>query len=145
MTLAHKLIWIIHWRKRTAISCPFAFFFVFLRAEVFCSLETLQQPTKNNILFMSLLEWVPEWMVHRLFKSAPSERLKHVRHTGKLSDSVARHLLKEKHEALFQRESNHDVMSLIVKANASEDPQLRMTETDMIAQLRYNSLFLLSK
>ncbi|KAG6898148.1 hypothetical protein C0992_004864 [Termitomyces sp. T32_za158] len=63
--------------------------------------------------------------------------LVHARHTAKLANEVARTLVKSKAGALLQGRNNRDILSLLVKANASEDEATKLTDEEMLAQMRY--------
>jgi len=60
----------------------------------------------------------------------------HARHTAKLANEVAQELIDMKSEALVLGKETKDVLSLLVKANASENPATRLTREEMLAQMR---------
>lgn len=60
----------------------------------------------------------------------------HARHTAKLADVVTRELVATKADALLHGKGNKDVMSLLIKANASENVATKLTEEEMLAQMR---------
>jgi hypothetical protein len=79
-----------------------------------------------------------------------------MRYAGRVMTDVARSLVKEKTEAVLQGKDAHDIMSIlgnlficstnchrfmivIVKANLSEDESMRLSEDEMLAQMRYDS------
>lgn len=80
----------------------------------------------------------------------------HARHTAELANDIAQSLINMKSEALLYGKENKDILSLlgetilvrgncsvvvihphqIVKANASENPASRLTDEEMLAQMR---------
>jgi len=62
------------------------------------------------------------------------KNLVHARHTAKLANAVAWALVDSKANALLQGKGNKDILSLLVKANTSENSKL--TDEEMLAQMR---------
>ncbi|KAG6812535.1 hypothetical protein H0H92_002304 [Tricholoma furcatifolium] len=62
--------------------------------------------------------------------------LVHARHTANLANDVARALVKSKAGALLEGKNNKDILSLLVRANASENEATQLTEEEMLAQMR---------
>lgn len=77
------------------------------------SLDTLRTPTKGNILFFSIIKYIPSALVRYYMDKAPVAKLDHIRYTGRVVTDVARALVKEKSAALLQGRGSKDIMSLI--------------------------------
>jgi cytochrome P450 len=69
-------------------------------------------------------------------KYSRARNLVHARYTAKLANAVTRQLVEEKSAALLQGKGNKDILSLLVKANASEEAKTRLTEEEIFAQMR---------
>ncbi|KAL0072769.1 hypothetical protein AAF712_000532 [Marasmius tenuissimus] len=96
--------------------------------------DTLGQPSRKTILEQTLM---PIWYLRLKSDYSNSKHLVHARHTANLASAIAKELIDMKSETLMQgRAGGKDVLSLLVKANASEDPATRLTEEEMIAQMR---------
>lgn len=69
-------------------------------------------------------------------KYSRGKNLVHARHTAELANAVARALVDSKAHALLQGKGSKDILSLLVKANVSENAATRLTEEEMLAQMR---------
>lgn len=101
-----------------------------------CSFDTYSKPTNNQVLAVTIAQFLPLRFLHWMVHSAPIAKFKHLRYIVKISNDMARRLVAEKSAALLQGEGSRDVMSICVKANAAEDPRARLAEHEMLAQLR---------
>ncbi|KAK0505319.1 cytochrome P450 [Armillaria luteobubalina] len=97
--------------------------------------NTFAAATDNSTLSLCLMDWLPRWIVRFLVDKAPVKRLEHLRKTHDLTLQVARQLLNEKYEALAADKPTKDIMSLLVKANISENPKTRLNEEELIGQM----------
>ncbi|KAG7090931.1 hypothetical protein E1B28_010004 [Marasmius oreades] len=96
--------------------------------------DTLGQPSRKTILMQTLM---PVWLLRLRSQFSSSKHLVHARHTAKLASAIAKALIDMKADLLKQgKEGRKDILSLLVKANASENPANRLTEEEMIAQMR---------
>ncbi|KAG6821030.1 hypothetical protein H0H93_007920 [Arthromyces matolae] len=105
----------------------------FMKAYFGLMSDTLGSPPKSSIFMQTIL---PVWMLQLMSKFSRRRNLIHARHTAKLADEVARALVKSKANSLLQGKHNKDILSLLVKANASENDAARLTEEEMLAQMR---------
>ncbi|KAF9268780.1 cytochrome P450 [Marasmius fiardii PR-910] len=88
----------------------------------------------KTILMQTLM---PVWYLRLRSQYSNSKHLVHARHTAKLASGIAKALIDMKADVLKQgKEGRKDILSLLVKANASENPANRLTEEEMIAQMR---------
>ncbi|KAG6861673.1 hypothetical protein C0995_013242 [Termitomyces sp. Mi166 len=95
--------------------------------------DTLGSPPKSSIFMQTIL---PVWVLQLMSKYSRRRSLVHARHTAKLANEVARALVKSKAGALLQGRNNRDILSLLVKANASENEATKLTDEEMLAQMR---------
>ncbi len=72
-----------------------------------------------------------------IMDNSQSTRLTHAQNTNKLSTILAQELVTEKSKALLEGNGRKDIMSMLVKANASENPQKRLEQRELLAQMKY--------
>ncbi|KAJ7478616.1 cytochrome P450 [Mycena galericulata] len=99
-------------------------------------MDTFGSPSDASLLALSLLQYVPRCIREFLVDHVPSARLQHVRHTAQVTTKVARELVASKSAALLQGKCSRDIMSLLVKANASENEKTRLSEDELLSQMR---------
>ncbi|THV06716.1 cytochrome P450 [Dendrothele bispora CBS 962.96] len=96
--------------------------------------DTLGQPPRSAIFTQTFM---PVWYLRLMSKYSRARRMVHARHTAELANDIARELIAMKSEALTSgKERGKDILSLLVQANASENPANRLTEEEMLAQMR---------
>ncbi|KAE9408599.1 cytochrome P450 [Gymnopus androsaceus JB14] len=106
----------------------------FMKAYFGLMSDTLGQPSRQAIFMQTVM---PVWYLQLMSKYSRSRRMVHARHTARLANEVAQALIDMKSDALLHGRENKDIMSLLVKANASEtDPASRLTDEETIAQMR---------
>ncbi|KAH9485227.1 Cytochrome P450 monooxygenase 169 [Psilocybe cubensis] len=105
----------------------------FMKAYMGLMSDTLGSPPKSAIFMQTVL---PIWILQLRSKFSRSRTLVHARHTEQLANAVTRKLVDSKAEALLQGKGNKDILSLLVKANASETASIRLTDEEMMAQMR---------
>ncbi|KAK0496199.1 cytochrome P450 [Armillaria luteobubalina] len=91
--------------------------------------------TKGAILSLSIMDHLPSKVVSFLMRQFPSGRLNHGLLINKLSTVVAKELVDQKFDALLEGKGRRDVMSLLVKANASESPKTQLEERELLGQM----------
>ncbi|TFK50064.1 cytochrome P450 [Heliocybe sulcata] len=91
-------------------------------------------PTPSRVFVDSLIDYLPSWLVLKLVTSIPNERP--MRYTADTSARVAKDLLREKRGAVDLGKSSRDVMSQLVKANASTNPKAQLSEEELYAEMR---------
>ncbi|KAF5321513.1 hypothetical protein D9619_001359 [Psilocybe cf. subviscida] len=95
--------------------------------------DTLGSPSRSVIFKQNIL---PIWVLNLMSKYSRARNLVHARYTAKLANALTRQLVEDKSEALLQGKGNKDILSLLVKANASEEAKTRLTEEEIFAQMR---------
>ncbi|KAJ3514485.1 hypothetical protein NLJ89_g2346 [Agrocybe chaxingu] len=98
--------------------------------EVFGSLSA------KDILRQALAGYLPKAVFRYIGDNAPNHRLEQLRKASAVATKVAKELIDGKVEALEDGKGKSDVMSLLVQANVSENESTRMSEEEMIAQMR---------
>lgn len=93
-------------------------------------------PSPKAIFFQSISQYLPCWFRTLLSDWLPTARLKFLRYNAMVANGVAKELVDLKSQALLEGMGNKDVMSLLVKANASEAEKRRLSDEEMIAQMR---------
>ncbi|KAK0203697.1 cytochrome P450 [Desarmillaria ectypa] len=96
--------------------------------------ETFGQPSKRSIFIQNILQYAPTSLVVYLFSRTPT--FKHARESTRLVQQVSRDLIDSKSEASTQDAGEHDVMSLLVKANLKEKTSQGLTDEEMLAAMQ---------
>ncbi|KAF9529748.1 cytochrome P450 [Crepidotus variabilis] len=99
-------------------------------------MEAFGNLTERDILKQSIVPHLPQWILQFITNNVPNRRLEQLRKTSAVASKVAQRLIDEKAEALISGKGNRDVMSLLVQANVSENEKTRMSNDEMIAQMR---------
>lgn len=98
--------------------------------------DIFARPSKSKILFTSIAHYLPMRLAEFLYDHLPGKGLQKARFNRDVAHSVAEGLLQSKSQALMLGKGSRDVMSMLVKANASENDLSRLTHDEMIAQMR---------
>ncbi|KAF7316400.1 Cytochrome P450 [Mycena indigotica] len=93
-------------------------------------------PTKKTIFIFGLLELLPAWLMRLYMHHAPTAGLRNSRRVEKIATDLARELVAAKSEEIAAGKRKRDIMSLLVKANLSENPRTSLTEDEMLAQMQ---------
>ncbi|EMD37290.1 hypothetical protein CERSUDRAFT_113940 [Gelatoporia subvermispora B] len=89
-----------------------------------------------TMLFRSTWKFLPE-IVLRCIDYLPTRESTRFRRTVKIINRVSAELVAEKTESCLSGKADNkkDIMSILIKANASEDPRSRLNMKEMIAQM----------
>jgi cytochrome P450 len=90
--------------------------------------------TVSQATFLSLLQYIPMSLIRWILNKAPSKGLEHVRKTNAIATRIILQLIEEKRT--MGATGKNDIMSNILKAGSSEDPALRLTDQEIVSQLR---------
>ncbi|OCH89441.1 cytochrome P450 [Obba rivulosa] len=93
-------------------------------------------PSRGRVFFQSVAHYVPMWIQEILYDILPGKGLEKARVNKAVAHKVAERLLEDKARALSVEKTGRDVMSLLVKANASEDAKKRLTKEEMKSLIR---------
>ncbi|KDR75603.1 hypothetical protein GALMADRAFT_226232 [Galerina marginata CBS 339.88] len=99
-------------------------------------LDAFGQLSTGDILKQTLLPYLPKTLVSYIGKQAVNPRLEQLRNASVVATKVAKGMIDSKADALQDGKGSRDVMSLLVRANVSENVETRMSEEEMIAQMR---------
>jgi len=99
-------------------------------------LDTFGTLTNGQIFVQNFGRYLPAFLHTWLDDNLPNPKFEHVRSMAKLVDSVARDLIRSKANEILQGYHNKDIMTMLVQANASENPKTRMSEEELISQMR---------
>jgi len=105
----------------------------FMEAYMGLMSDTLGSPSRSAIFMQTVL---PVWVLQLMSKYSNRRNLVHARHTAQLANAVTRQLVDSKAEALLHGKGNKDILSLLVRANASEDAKAKLTDEELLAQMR---------
>ncbi|KAF9024028.1 cytochrome P450 [Hymenopellis radicata] len=92
-------------------------------------------PNKAAVLVFSVLDNLPVRLTDFFFTHFPPKRLLSALATTRLANSVSKDLVEEKSSALLGCKGRRDIMSLLVKANRTEDPKAKLSEKELLAQM----------
>ncbi|KAJ6571321.1 cytochrome P450 [Mycena capillaripes] len=98
--------------------------------------KMLVLPSKKAIFIVAILEFLPPRLIRLFLNNAPFSGLKNTRRVNSMISAVAKALVDEKAKALIAGKGKRDIMSLLVKANASANPRTNLSEVEMIAQMQ---------
>ncbi|KAI0652675.1 PAH-inducible cytochrome P450 monooxygenase PC-PAH 1 [Trametes meyenii] len=98
--------------------------------------DAIPFPSKANVLFRHFWRYIPMPILNYV-KYIPSKEHIRFRKTLGVINDFAQGLIREKTEAVLsgKNENKKDIMSILVKANASENPKSRLTDEEMISQM----------
>ncbi|KAJ7923520.1 cytochrome P450 [Mycena leptocephala] len=98
--------------------------------------KMLVLPSRKAIFIVALLELLPPRLIGLFMSKAPFSGLKNTRRVSNMISAVAKELVDEKAKALIAGKGKRDIMSLLVKANASANPRSNLSEVEMLAQMQ---------
>ncbi|OJA08713.1 hypothetical protein AZE42_07090 [Rhizopogon vesiculosus] len=93
-------------------------------------------PSSGQILFQGISKYIPYRILVYLGESSKNSRIVRMNEVRGLATSVAKQLVKDKAEMLLQGKGSRDVFSLLVKANMDADAKAKLTEEELLAQMR---------
>ncbi|KAF9784098.1 cytochrome P450 [Thelephora terrestris] len=89
-----------------------------------------------ELLIQSCFQYLPECILAPLVANMPGEAMSQMRENQKIVHGLARGWIADKAHALEVGKGHRDIMTLLVKANSSQDPKTRLSEYEMISQIR---------
>lgn len=96
-------------------------------------LKIYGNPKPYELLVLSLVQFLPESWLIKFIGSDWSSRLKEVHQMTKKTTEMMRGIVRAKGNSDGPR---RDIISLIMKANQTEDKKLQLSEDEMLDQLR---------
>ncbi|KAH9885379.1 PAH-inducible cytochrome P450 monooxygenase PC-PAH 1 [Cubamyces lactineus] len=99
-------------------------------------IDALPFPSRMTMVFRHFWKYIP-MPILKYVQYIPTKEHIRFRKTLKVINNFARELIEQKTEAVLagKNEKKKDIMSILVKANASEDPKSRLTDEEMVSQM----------
>ncbi|RPD81958.1 cytochrome P450 [Lentinus tigrinus ALCF2SS1-7] len=99
--------------------------------------DSAMYPTKPKLFFRILWNYLPDRVLDILVLT-PTRELQRIWRTSRLFKEVSGKLLQEKGSEVQEKaeEGHKDVLSILVKANAAEEPRGRLSDEEMKAQMQ---------
>ncbi|KAK7472252.1 hypothetical protein VKT23_000373 [Stygiomarasmius scandens] len=94
-------------------------------------------PSNGALIWLDIAQYIPAKVLEFIDDHVPSKRLAILRRSSEVTDRVAKELISMKSNDILEGKSNRDVMSLLIKANASQNPKIQLSDIEMISQMRY--------
>lgn len=97
--------------------------------------DTFFERTDGIVLFEELLSRLPEW-THTLMRNLPNPQMRRLKAYMKIAREVAQSIL-NRQSRLIQagKEGSKDVMSILIRANFSENPANKLSDEEILCQL----------
>ncbi|OJA11405.1 hypothetical protein AZE42_12467 [Rhizopogon vesiculosus] len=93
-------------------------------------------PSSGQILFQEISKYIPYRILQFFGETSKSPRILRVRDIANLATSVTKQMVKDKAGMLFQGKGSRDVFSLLVNANMDTDAKAKLTEEELLGQMR---------
>ncbi|KAM5530700.1 hypothetical protein V8D89_015624 [Ganoderma adspersum] len=98
-------------------------------------IKTALHSSKRLLLWRSMWNYFPDALMPYV-KYTPTKEHRHIRHTTHVFQEVAGQVLDELTGDVSEKEGKKDVMSILIRANSSENPKTQLTYTEMTAQMQ---------
>lgn len=98
--------------------------------------DTCGKLTDAQIFTQNIIAYIPARLTEFLGDNLPSKKLLHARETAKLSTAVGKDLVAQKMDAHLKGIEKHDILSLLIKANLSENHSSRLSEEELLGVMR---------
>ncbi|KAJ7218140.1 cytochrome P450 [Mycena pura] len=93
-------------------------------------------PTNAMIFVTGLLEFLPMRVVRFLIDHGPTQSLRNGQRARAMATQISKNLVDQKSEALLAGKGKRDIMSLLVQANASANPETSLTQPEIWASMQ---------
>ncbi|RPD64887.1 cytochrome P450 [Lentinus tigrinus ALCF2SS1-6] len=101
-------------------------------------IDTALHPSKWLILYRSLWHYLPDSLLH-IVQYTPIKEHTRTRRTFQIVSGIGKELFSEKTKEVLssgKTETHKDVMSILIKANSSENPKTQLAEDEMVAEMQ---------
>ncbi|KAF8814480.1 cytochrome P450 [Phlegmacium glaucopus] len=93
--------------------------------------------TASDVLKQASANFLPRSVLERLADMSSNPRLQLLRHASAVAIKVAKSLVDTKTEAVMAgKQGSRDILSLLVRSNLSEEASTRMSEEEIVSQMR---------
>jgi cytochrome P450 len=96
------------------------------------SIDTTLYPSRFDLIFRSLWCYIPEPLLHYV-RYLPLREYRRFRTFLDFSESFSRDIISESKE----KRDGKDMISVLLRANASENPNDKMTDSEVVSQVTY--------
>jgi len=93
-------------------------------------------PSDQKIIFQNVIGHLPEPFVSFIYGNLPGDGIAKARKNKEVAHKIAHQLLETKLKDVLSGKGNRDVMSILVKANASENDTTKLSHYEMMSQMR---------
>ncbi|KAE9397453.1 cytochrome P450 [Gymnopus androsaceus JB14] len=93
-------------------------------------------PSKTTLVMLELLQFLPTSLVEFLNSNNLSRRVAVLLKVANVANAIAKELISKKSEVLLEGKGKKDLMSLLVKANAGENPRGQLSEDKILLPMR---------
>ncbi|KAF9235250.1 cytochrome P450 [Melanogaster broomeanus] len=93
-------------------------------------------PSVPQIFLQAVSKYIPVVVLKGMTKYGSNPRFQRMRDLQNVGNEVAKELVQEKAESLLQSKGSRDVFTLLVKANMDADAKNKLTEEELLAQMR---------
>ncbi|KJA28785.1 hypothetical protein HYPSUDRAFT_33137 [Hypholoma sublateritium FD-334 SS-4] len=98
-------------------------------------IESFATLSRREITAQAVTSLIPPRILVILLKLIPNPRLDKLHEAYAVGYSVAKEMLEMKTKEFTNGKGTHDIMSLLIRANASSDQASQMSEEEMVAQI----------
>ncbi|KAH8103445.1 cytochrome P450 [Cristinia sonorae] len=98
--------------------------------------STFGKLSDGKVFFMNMSRFIPLPLLELFYAYMPGIGMDLVKQNRATSHAFAREMIRNKSEALTDGKGSHDIMSILVKANHSENEKTKLSEFEMISQMR---------
>ncbi|KAL4268124.1 cytochrome P450 family protein [Pleurotus pulmonarius] len=97
--------------------------------------DALLYPTGVDLLFTGLWEHIPTTILQWVVECIPTKETIRFRTFRGIARSISKGLIEEKASASLMDGTSRDLLSVLVRANLSEDPKCQLDEDEMLSQM----------
>ncbi|PCH35719.1 cytochrome P450 [Wolfiporia cocos MD-104 SS10] len=99
--------------------------------------DSAMYPSRIMLVFRSTWQYLPDFLLRLIISYLPTKKYRRLHRSLCTINALSRRLINEKLQALMDSNDHRrkDIMSLLVKANNSENPKTRLEDEEMIAQV----------
>ncbi|KAF6753901.1 cytochrome P450 [Ephemerocybe angulata] len=104
-------------------------------------LETFGTTSAAQLVLLSILQYVPLSLIRYVLNDAPITGILpgigYVRNTNKESERILRELIVDRRKMMSEGDKKKDIMGHILRAGLSEDPTSKLTDYEIVSELRF--------
>ncbi|KAI0074875.1 cytochrome P450 [Panus rudis PR-1116 ss-1] len=97
--------------------------------------EGMPPPSSGKILFQELTRFIPPRITYFIYDLLPAPAFKVLRHNRDVAHKIARELIGKAGD-INDRRGSRDIMSILVRANMSQSRANRLTDEELVSQMR---------